>query len=143
MMKAMRTLTGTLLLLLLLLQTACDGGESDAAVYNDLVLRLHADQSRAQVGKPIHMQFSVTNEGTQPYTLESKQIPVMDIDVEEAGTQQVYLRWSAQHPDEVAHRLEWKPGESKVIELVWTPNRDAHIYIIPTLSSTRTATPGP
>ena len=44
----------------------------------------------------------------------------MDISVKVAGGPRL-LTWSSQHPDKVAHRLEWKPGESKTIEFVWIP----------------------
>jgi hypothetical protein len=47
----------------------------------------------------------------------------MDIVVDVVGGPQL-LAWSDQNPDKVAHRLEWKPGESKTIEWVWIPRQE-------------------
>jgi len=117
-----------LLILALLLQVACETGESNSAVYNDLVLRFESNRTRAEAGKPVHMRFSVKNGGSQPIVIDSKNLPVMDIVVIPQFGQEILLSWSAQNPDKVAHRLEWKPGESKIIELVWTPKQE-DIYI--------------
>jgi hypothetical protein len=56
--------------------------------------------------------------------IESKGIPVMDITIRSRSSGSINLAWSAQNPDKVAHRLEWKLGESKVIEMVWTPKQE-------------------
>jgi hypothetical protein len=107
----------------LLMQTACETGSTDAAVYNDLVLRLYANRLQARVGEPVQIRFTVINDGKESWVLESPDTPVMDIVVDVVGGPQL-LAWSDQNPDKVAHRLEWKPGETKVIEWVWIPREE-------------------
>ncbi len=42
---------------------------------------------------------------------------------------QVLQQWSIlQAPDQLPHRLELKPGESKTIELIWIPDEMAVLY---------------
>jgi hypothetical protein len=114
--------TRVLLFMILALfgQVACKTGPSHSAVYNDLVLRLESNNNRAEVGKPIQVRFSITNGGSQSFMIESQDTPVMDIVVQIVGGPDLFA-WSTQNPDKIAHRLEWKPGESKTIELVWIP----------------------
>jgi len=90
------------------------------ARYNYLILKLESDRSVARVGEPVRIRFSITNEGGDT-SLESPTTPVMDIVVSPMGSSEVLLTWSAQNPDKDFHHLEWKPGESKTIELVWIP----------------------
>jgi hypothetical protein len=102
------------------MQVGCtSSAQMHTAKYNYLILKLWSDRSRAQVGEPVRVRFTVTNEGGDTW-LESPDTPVMDIVVDVVGGPQL-LAWSDQNPDKVVHRLEWKPGESKTIELVWTP----------------------
>jgi len=113
------------MLVLILTQVACEIGEGRSALYNHLVLRVESNRTRAEIGKPIHVRFSITNGGTQyTYVVESTDTPVMDITIRSRSSGSVNLTWSSQNPDKVAHRLEWKPGESKVIEMVWTPTQE-------------------
>jgi len=111
-----------IVLVLILLQVACEMGASHSAVYNDLLLRVQTNSTRAEVGKPIQVRFTITNTGINKHTyiLESSTTPVMDIVVDVVGGPEL-LAWSAQNPDKVQHRIEWKPGESKTIELIWIP----------------------
>ncbi|MGB8644239.1 MAG: hypothetical protein WCF84_03325 [Anaerolineae bacterium] len=66
------------------------------------------------------MSFTVINRGNQTVVFETTDRPVMGIIVQDALSKEVLLTWSAQNPDKVSHHLEWKPGESKTIELTWT-----------------------
>lgn len=111
-----------MMLVLLLLQVACKMGASHSAVYNDLVLQVQSSSTRVEIGKPIQVRFSIANTGLNKHTyvIESSDTPVMDIVVQIVGGSDLFT-WSSQNPDKVAHRLEWKPGESKTIELVWVP----------------------
>jgi hypothetical protein len=94
------------------------------AGFGTLVLRLQTNVSKkVQAGQPVHIRFSVTNEGSRDWVLESPDTPVMDIVVDVVGGENL-LTWSSQNPDKVAHRLEWKPGESKTIEWVWIPKEE-------------------
>ncbi len=85
-----------------------------------LSLRLTTNRSEVAVGQSVHMQFTITNTRHQTEVVETKDRPVMDITVDDAASHNTLLSWSSQHPDQVAHRLEWQPGESKTIELTWT-----------------------
>lgn len=106
-----------------LTQTGCDVGLRHTASYNYLLLELHSNRSQAKVDESIHVRFTVTNTGQQSTVVESQDTPVMDI-VAGVTVDGKLLTWSSQNPNMVAHRLEWKPGESKVIELVWTPKQE-------------------
>jgi len=105
----------------LAMQTACDTGQRHVSGIDSLVLEVWSSRSRAQVGQLIQIKFTITNRGRNHIVLESPDTPVMDIVVSPYGSDEIFLKWSDQNPDQVAHRLEWKPGESKTIELVWTP----------------------
>ncbi|HEX4850922.1 MAG TPA: hypothetical protein VFV08_08960 [Puia sp.] len=70
------------------------------------------------------MQFTIKNAGNQPAIIESMGTPVMDIVVDDGASRRILASWSAQNPDKVMHHLEWQPGESKVLELVWIPPQE-------------------
>lgn len=91
--------------------------------YDTLGLWLESDHTRAQPGSPIQIRYTVKNMGERAWILESQDTPVMDIVVDVVGGTELFAL-SAQSPDKVAHRLEWKPGESKVIELTWIPKQE-------------------
>gem|GEM_PF-6565854 len=119
---------GLLILLSLVTQTGCDSsrvGLRASALAYPLQLEFYADRSRAVVGEPIHIRFTVTNihQQQRSWVEESPDTPVMDISVKVVGGPRL-LAWSDQNPDKVAHRLEWKPGEVKVIEWVWIPKQE-------------------
>ena len=109
---------------LLVMEVACasDGRAvlSDTAVYNNLVLKIEANRSQIRAGDSVQIRFTITNDGKQPVTIESTDIPVLDITVRDFKSKQLLLSWATQNPDKVSYRVEWKPGESKVLELVWT-----------------------
>lgn len=112
----------------IIIQTACDTGLRETQVtLTYLYLTFESDRAKAQIGEPVLMRFTVTNTGKQPIVLESKDKPVMDIVVRVAGGG-VLLSWSERNPHQIAHRMEWRPGESKVIELVWIPKQD-DVYV--------------
>jgi hypothetical protein len=93
--------------------------------YDTLGLWLESDRTRAQIGIPIQIRYAVKNMGERTWILESLDTPVMDINVQIPGGS-VVLNWASQNPDKVSHRLEWQPGESKTIELVWTPKQEEY-----------------
>jgi len=129
-MSIQRVVEGTLILLVLstaLVLTACNAGLRHTSGIDSLILELYANRSHARVGEPIQMQFVITNRGRNHIIIESPDTPVMDIIVEVVAGPEL-LSWSAQNPDKVAHRLELKPGESKIVELIWIP-RQEDIYI--------------
>ncbi|MBI5032869.1 MAG: hypothetical protein HZB51_20295 [Chloroflexi bacterium] len=107
--------------------TACDTGSSDTAGVDHLLLEIHSSHSRVKVGDVVQIRFTIRNTGQQLIVVESKNLPVMDIRVEEAGGH-VLLTWSSQNSDKVSDRLEWKPGEVKVIDWTWTP-KEGDVYI--------------
>lgn len=115
-------MVGTVLILI-----SCTTSKSEGAIdksnYDTLYLQFEADRTLAQAGKPIQMRFTVKNTGEHPWILESPDTPVMDI-VVEGEDRRVLLAWSSQNPDQVSHRLEWKPGEAKIIELTWVPKQE-------------------
>lgn len=110
-------------LVFMLLQSACIAVLRDTANHSTLRLDFEANRDRARVGEPIYMRFSITNVGEQTLVFESKDTPVMDIVVSESGGGAL-LSWSELNPDKVSYRIEWKRGESKVIELTWTPRQE-------------------
>lgn len=121
----------------ILLLTGClvpqPKGIIDKSNYDTLLLDLESDSTRAQLGIPIQMRFTVKNSGERPWILESQETPVMDIVILGIGDQ-VLASWSSRNPEKISHRLEWKPGESKTIELIWIPTQadyDAGEYYSP------------
>jgi hypothetical protein len=97
-------------------------GLNQTTAYGSLILTFEADRSQVRVGEPVHMRFTIKNVGSKPWVIESQDTPVMDIRVDVVGDGTL-LTWSVQNPAQVSHRLEWKPGESKVIEWSWTPKQ--------------------
>ncbi len=105
---------------LLFLMAGCANGLSETAELDDLVLKLETNRSQAHVGEPVQIRYTVTNTGTRTQVVESNDKPAMDIVVKVMGDGNLQV-WSVEHPDQVVHRLEWQPGESKTIEWAWTP----------------------
>lgn len=111
-------------LALLLIQSACSAALSHTEVYHTyLLLKIESNRSRAQVGESIHIRFTTRNTGNEIIIIESKELPVMDVVVGPYGSDEVFLAWSELNPDKISHQLAWKPGESKIIELTWTPKQ--------------------
>lgn len=105
------------------LMVACfpllDTGLSHASNYNSLVLKIQTNRSQIHVGESIKVHFSITNEGKHPAMIETHDKPVMDIIVQGVESQEVWHSWSEQNPPKVSNRIEWQPGETKEIELLW------------------------
>lgn len=88
-----------------------------------------ADQSQAEVGRPTHLKLTVTNQGTETVILDAKE-PVMDITVQYAGGN-VFTSWSAQQQQIVnLNRVEFKPNQTKTIELTWIPKPEDDRHFI-------------
>jgi hypothetical protein len=123
-----------LVLALLLMQSACIAAMSHTEIYHTyLLLKIESDHSRVQVGEAIHIRFTTRNTGNEPIVVEYQDTPVMDIVILGIGDQ-VLASWSSRNPEQLSHRLEWKPGESKTIELIWIPTQadyDAGEYYRP------------
>jgi hypothetical protein len=105
-------------------QVSCgDTALCNASNLGDLELEICSNRSFVRVGESVRVRFTVTNFGKQAIVLESK-LPVMDIEVRPVFDNQVLTSWSRQNPDKVLHRIEWKPGESKTLELTWTATEE-------------------
>ncbi|CAG0972738.1 hypothetical protein ANRL3_01606 [Anaerolineae bacterium] len=110
-----------MLLAVFLTQTACERWQTNTQAYNGyLVLEFQANRSQVRVGDTVQMRFKVTNKDQRPIVLEAKNRPVLDIVVSALPAGNVIRSWSNENPDKVSHRMEWKPGESQVLEMTWT-----------------------
>jgi len=133
-MTMRRVLGGTLIVLMLslaLVLTACNTGLRQTSGIDSLILELYANRSHARVDEPIQIQFTITNRGRNHIIIESQDTPIIDIVVAPYGSDEIFLTWSGQNPDKVAHHLEWKPGESRTIELAWIPKQGQIWYGAP------------
>jgi hypothetical protein len=101
---------------------ACAAAEQGTR-YQDLVLQISTNRTRANVGDEVAIHFTVTNDGKQPVQISSEDRPVLDLQVDVAGSDEVLFSWVALHPDQAAKELIWQPGETKTIDAVWTPTR--------------------
>lgn len=115
-----KNILASVALTFVLMQMGCGTGLRGTAGVDHLLLQTESNRSRAQADAPIQIRFTITNTGQNHIVVESPDTPVMDIVVDVVGGPELFS-WSGQNPDKVAHRLEWKPGESKTIELVWVP----------------------
>lgn len=133
-MSIYRMVEGTWILLVLssaLALTACDTGLKHTSGIDSLILELYANHSQARVGEPIQIRFTTSNRGRNHIISESSDTPVIDIVVTPIDSDTVFLTWSDQNPEKITHRLEWAPGESKTIELTWTPKQEEIWYGAP------------
>jgi hypothetical protein len=118
---------------LLIVLIGCDQPKGDGLSYtayhalDELTFKVESNHSQAQVGEPVLIRFTITNTGQKPDVVESADQPAMDIIVQVVGGETL-LRWSEQNSDKIVHHLEWQPGESKVIELTWTPKPE-DVYV--------------
>lgn len=103
-----------------------NSGLSNIARYDYLTLKIETDRSWAKVGESVQIRLTVTNNWNQVYTIESKAQPVLDLVVEDAASNQILLSWVKQNPDQASHHVEWKPGESIILEMVWTPSQEEY-----------------
>ncbi len=92
--------------------------------YKTLALKIEASQSEIAPGESLKIRFTVTNKGQQPVIIENVEQPVMDIKIVAPPNNQTVWSWSKENPDQVGHRIEWQPGESKRIETVWIPRME-------------------
>lgn len=119
------------LIVLLIGQTGCtlfgNSQLASGADYGPLHLGVSSNYSRIQPGNNLRIRFGVRNNSNETIILESPGTPVMDIRVKVVGGPEL-LTWSSQNPDKVSHRIEWKPGESKVIELTWLVRQEDVAY---------------
>ncbi len=104
-----------------------DSGLASGADSGVLHLGVSSNYSRVKPGNNVRIRFGVRNKGNETIVLESPDTPVMDIRVKVVGGPEL-LTWSSQNPDKVSHRIEWKPGESKVIELTWLVRQEDVTY---------------
>jgi hypothetical protein len=111
MMKLDRALTINsfifLTIVLLLLQTACDSQSATAGYFGGLELKTESNRSSLRSGESVHVRFTTTNTGSNPI-------------IEEVPSRRRLISWTDQNPDKASFHAEWKPGESKVMELTWT-----------------------
>lgn len=98
-------------------------GATHKSGYDALYLQLEVDHTLAQAGKPIQMRFTVQNTSEHAWIIESPDTPVIDI-VVQGEDRQVLLTWSSQNSDKMSHRIEWKSGETEIIELTWIPKQE-------------------
>lgn len=122
--------------------SACDSGLRQTAGIDHLLLTVSSDRSRVKVGDSVQIRITTANTGQQPIVVESNDRPVLDILVAPAGGD-VIRSWSAENPDKVSHRVEWKPGESKTLEMVWHVKEGDRLSPLIFLIGALHADPGP
>ena len=102
--------------------TACVGWpspQSNATTLNTLVLILWTSHRNVNVNQPVTIRFTVKNEGKQMAVYDSGSRPVADILIP-GGIPKI--RWSDGKPlTPDLTRLELKPGESRILEMIWAP----------------------
>mgnify|MGYP000073560943 CR=1 FL=1 len=109
-----------------ILFSGCDANsaKSQRTRYDDLVLQLDINRSRVQLGESILIRFTVKNVANEPIKIESKESPVLDVQVVVGGSDEVLYSWAAENPEQASKQLEWTPGETKTIETVWVPREE-------------------
>lgn len=93
-------------------------------------VHLEANHSYGLLGEPVHIRFTVTNDTQAPIIVESEEKPMLDLQVVGVANKRVYQSWAALHPDQALHRVEWQPGESKVLEMDWIPTPEGASHIV-------------
>lgn len=118
-----------LVALLVMLLPGCGESQSVTASYfGGLELKIESDRSSLKSGESVHIRFTTTNTGSRPIVIESQDTPVLDIILEEVPSRRKLTSWADQHPDKASRRVEWKPSESKMMELTWTYSGKEHIF---------------
>lgn len=121
-----------LLLLVQLFLTACVGWpspQSNATGLGDLTLGLWASHQSLNVNQPITIRFTVKNDGKQTIVYDRKDKPVVDILV--GHRDNPAMRWSSEKPlTSELTRLELKPGESRILEMIWAPSEEYKFQVI-------------
>ncbi len=107
-----------------------DTGVTNTGAYNNLVVKIQVNRSFARVGESLQIRLTTINDANQPIVIESKDKFVLDIIVEDLGNRQILTSWSAQNPDKATHRIEWKPGETKTMEIDWVPRPEENDRVV-------------
>ncbi len=108
----------TILILITSLAGCVQREVTGRAVVDNLALDLWASDRCPNYGEPVTIRATVTNHGSNVYTVELKDQPVLDIYLSYRTTGETLIRWSdgkTLTPDLI--RMELKPGESKSIEM--------------------------
>jgi hypothetical protein len=96
--------------------------QSGATTLDNLILVLWASHKSLNVNQPIMIRFTVTNEGRETVIYDRRDKPVIDIYIP-GGIPKV--KWSdGKSLTPELTRLELKPGESKTIEMTWSPGKE-------------------
>ncbi len=92
---------------------------SVVAVVNHVHLQMWTSSPCPHLGEKVHLRARVSNDGDTKETFDLEGEPVLDMWVSQADTR---IAWSDGKPltAELTH-LELRPGESKTIEMYWTP----------------------
>jgi len=127
------------LMLFLVAQTACgllfDPGLTSQTSYGHLHLGISSDRSTIKgVGNVVHVRFEVKNTSGESVVIESKDQPVLDIVISVVDSGKTIRTWSSENPDKVLHRVEWKPGESKAMDLTWQVTQGEPIGLLISVS---------
>ena len=117
-----------LCVLTVLLLPGCVGWpspQSRATTLNTLILKLWVSHGSANVGQPVTIRFTVKNLAEKTVVYERNGKLVMDILIPSYGIEEEnWPRWSKGKPlTPELTRLELKPGESRVLEMIWTPSQ--------------------
>jgi hypothetical protein len=83
-------------------------------------LELRIDRKILKTGDVAHIRFNVTSRIKDVMIYESKDKPVLDIEITRTSGLEVLTTWSRQNPDKVLHRLELKPDETRTLDMTWT-----------------------
>ncbi len=103
--------------------------QSGATTLDNLLLVLWVSHRSVDVNQPVTIRFTVRNEGKQTVIYDRKDKPVMDILIP-GGIPAV--RWSDGKPlTPELSRLELKPGEVRIIEMIWRPGEEYSMDLRP------------
>jgi len=103
--------------------------QSGATELGDLTLILWASHRSLNVNQPITIRFTARNDGKQTVIYDRRNKPVIGISV--GNMDNPTAQWSDGKPltPEIT-RLELKPGESKVIEMIWKPGEEWYRKVV-------------
>ncbi len=123
-------------LTLIVFLTGCLGfpwAQSGSNTTDNVRLSLWVSHHSVRVGQPLQIRFTARNLGNETAIFETQTESVMDINigVRPLGGGGFYVRWSDGKPlTRELTRLELKPGESKTIEMTWTPDERSDYSIV-------------
>ncbi|OQY98226.1 MAG: hypothetical protein B6D41_02640 [Chloroflexi bacterium UTCFX4] len=106
--------------------SGCDANsaKSQRTRYDDLVLQLDISRSRVEVGESILIRFTVKNVANEPIRIESKESPVLDVQVIDVNSHDTLFSWVTDVNEQTGNLAEWQAGETKIIETLWTPKSE-------------------